>query len=137
MIADSEGTIVIATDPRWRGQTVDDALASQSPASALRRAIELTNGYFELGRSPDAYLRGEAVMRVDGRIPFRGWRLINFSTYASVRERVNGVLALEIMGFAILSVKRCKKPSPWRSNRWCSRKNLPLWARCRRLSAMS
>ena len=25
-----------------------------------------------------------------------------FTTYASVRERVNGVLALEIMGFAIL-----------------------------------
>ncbi len=102
MIADSEGQIVIATDPRWRGLKVEDALASQSPAGALRRAIELTNGYFELGRSPDAYLRGEAVMRVDGRIPFRGWRLINFSTYASVRERVNGVLALEIMGFAIL-----------------------------------
>ncbi|WP_298290685.1 ATP-binding protein [uncultured Litoreibacter sp.] len=102
MITDSEGRIVIATDPRWRAQTVDAALAAQSPAGAFQRALDATNGYFELGRSPDAYLRGEAVMRVDGRIPFRGWRLISFSTYASVRERVNGVLALEIMGFAIL-----------------------------------
>ncbi len=102
MITDSEGQIVIATDPRWRGQGVDEALAASSPASAFQRAMDATNGIFDLGRSPDAYLRGEAVMQVDRRIPFRGWRLISFSTYASVRERVNGVLALEIMGFAIV-----------------------------------
>ncbi len=102
MITDSEGRIIIATDPRWRGQTVDVALVAQPPSSAFRRAIDATNGYFELGRSPDAYLRGEAVMQVEGRILFRGWRLISFSSYASVRERVNGVLALEIMGFAII-----------------------------------
>ncbi len=41
-------------------------------------------------------------MRTQARIPFRGWRLVTFTTYDSVRERVNGVLALEIMGFAIL-----------------------------------
>ena len=35
-------------------------------------------------------------------MPFRGWRLVTFTAYDSVRERVNGVLALEIMGFAIL-----------------------------------
>ena len=102
LITNSEGQIVIATDPRWRGQTVETALAVQSPVSAFQRALDLTNNYFELGRSPDAYLSGEAVMQVEGRIPFRGWRLVSFSTYASVRERVNGVLALEIMGFAIL-----------------------------------
>ena len=28
--------------------------------------------------------------------------MVNYTTYASVRERVNGILALEIMGFAIL-----------------------------------
>lgn len=102
MVTDSEGRIIIATDPRWRGQTVEAALLAQPPDSAFRRAIDATNGYFELGRSPDAYLRGEAVMQAEGRILFRGWRLISFSSYASVRERVNGVLALEIMGFAIL-----------------------------------
>lgn len=102
MITNSEGKIIIATDPRWRGETVETALARQSPASAFVRALELTNNYFELGRSPDAYLQGEAVMQAEGRIPFRGWRLISYSTYASVRERVNAVLALEIMGFAIL-----------------------------------
>lgn len=42
-------------------------------------------------------------MRIDGRIPFRGWTLITYTTYASVREKVNTVLALEIMGFALLA----------------------------------
>src|SRR5690606_5550909 len=52
---------------------------------------------------PDAYLvGGEAVMRVSGRVAFRGWRIANFTTYDSVREKVNGFLALEIMAFAIL-----------------------------------
>jgi two-component system, NtrC family, C4-dicarboxylate transport sensor histidine kinase DctB len=35
-------------------------------------------------------------------VPFRGWRIVTFTAYASVREQVNGVLALEIMGFAML-----------------------------------
>ena len=41
-------------------------------------------------------------MRLEKRIPFQGWRMISFTTYESVRERVNGVLALEIMGFALM-----------------------------------
>jgi two-component system C4-dicarboxylate transport sensor histidine kinase DctB len=41
-------------------------------------------------------------MRTETRIPFRGWRMIAFTSYESVREKVNAVLAMEIMGFAIL-----------------------------------
>ncbi len=43
-------------------------------------------------------------MRQEARIPpFQGgWRMASFTTHASVREKVNGFLALEIMGFAIL-----------------------------------
>jgi two-component system C4-dicarboxylate transport sensor histidine kinase DctB len=41
-------------------------------------------------------------MRTESRVGFQGWRMISFTTYSSVRERVNAVLALEIMLFAIL-----------------------------------
>ena len=41
-------------------------------------------------------------MRVEERVAFRGWRIASFTTYTSIREKVNGVLALEIMAFAIL-----------------------------------
>ena len=100
LVTDSEGTIILATEPRWRGLTETEALDKQSPVSAIDRAIRATADWTAL--PADAYVQGEAVMRIEGRIPFRGWRMASFSTYSSIRERVNGVLALEIMGFAIL-----------------------------------
>jgi two-component system C4-dicarboxylate transport sensor histidine kinase DctB len=100
LVTNSEGEIILATEPRWRGQTVATALEREPADSAIERAIRATADWTAL--PPDAYFQGEAVMRVEGRIPFRGWNMMSFTTYASVRERVNTVLALEIMGFAIL-----------------------------------
>lgn len=101
LVTNSEGKTVIATDPRWRGLGIEEALENRTPDSALTRAFEATGGFFDL-EQPDSYFRGEAVMEMTGRVAFRGWRITSFSTYASVRERVNGVLAIEIMAFAIL-----------------------------------
>ncbi|MEP2029054.1 MAG: ATP-binding protein [Paracoccaceae bacterium] len=99
LVTNSEGTIILATEPRWRGRTEEEALARQTPQGAVRRAIQATSDWTTL--PSDTYLQGQAVMRLDSRIQFRGWQMASFTTYASVRERVNGVLALEIMGFAI------------------------------------
>lgn len=100
MVANSEGTIVLATEPRWRGKTEIEALALQNPVGAIERALRATADWTAL--PVDAYFQGEAVMRMQTLVPFRGWRMTSFTTYASIRERVNAVLALEIMGFAIL-----------------------------------
>ena len=100
-VADSEGTIVLTTEPQWRGMNEGDALAALTPSDAIDRAFSTFNRDWAV--SPiDTYLRGEAVMRREARVPFQGWRMVSFTTYSSVREKVNGVLALEIMGFAIL-----------------------------------
>ncbi|MGP6088325.1 ATP-binding protein [Antarctobacter jejuensis] len=101
MVTNAEGVIILSTEPRWRGLTPEEALQRQPADGAIERAIRATADW--TATQADAYLRGEAVMRIDGRIPFRGWTLITFTTYSSVRERVNAVLALEIMGFAILA----------------------------------
>ncbi|MDB6178651.1 ATP-binding protein [Paracoccus sp. Z330] len=100
VVTDSEGSIILATEPRWRGLPLPEALSVRSAPSAIQRAFQVTADW----TSPpaDAYLQGRAVMRSEARIPFRGWKMISFTTYASTRERVNAVLALEIMGFAIL-----------------------------------
>lgn len=100
IVTDSNGTVVLATEGRWRGLTEEEALSRETPQSAIERAIRATADWTAL--PPDAYVLGEGVMRMETRIPFRGWRMASFTTYASVREKVNGVLALEIMGFAIL-----------------------------------
>ncbi|MGH1355386.1 MAG: sensor histidine kinase [Thalassovita sp.] len=100
MVSDSTGTIILASEPRWRGSSEDEALRVDPPESAIQRAIQATADWTAV--PADAYVQGEAVMRMDSRIPFRGWRITSFTTYDSVREKVNGFLALEIMGFAIL-----------------------------------
>ncbi len=100
LVSDSAGTIILATEPRWRGLSEAEALQADPVDSAIRRAIQATSDWAAL--PADAYVKGEAVMRVESRIPFRGWRITSFTTYDSVREKVNGFLALEIMGFAML-----------------------------------
>ncbi len=100
MVVDSTGTIILSTEPQWRGLDEKAAMLRQPPQGAIQRAIRATTDWTVL--PPDAYLQGEAVMRMETRIPFRGWQMTSFTTYSSIREKVNSVLALEIMGFAIL-----------------------------------
>jgi two-component system C4-dicarboxylate transport sensor histidine kinase DctB len=99
-VADSSGTIMLTTEPRWRGLPEPEALARTSAPSAIQRALRATQDWTAL--PIDAYLGGDGVLRREARVPFQGWRIVSFTTYDSVREKVNGYLALEIMGFAIL-----------------------------------
>lgn len=105
LVSDSDGQVILSTEPRWRGKAVEQALAAPTSPSALNmalnRAISVTSDLTQ--NHPDAYVRGVAVLRTDNRMSFRGWRMASFTAYDSVRERVNGILALEIMGFAILA----------------------------------
>lgn len=100
MVTDTTGNIILSTESRWRGLSEAEALQRETPIGAIQRAIRATADWSTL--PADAYVEGEAVMRMETRIPFRGWRMTSYTTYASIREKVNAVLALEIMGFAIL-----------------------------------
>ena len=104
LVTDSEGTVLLATETRWRGLKLDEVLAASGVPSAfdqaLNRAMSVTSNWAQ--NPPDTYLSGTAVLRADSRMAFRGWHMTSFTRFDSVRERVNGILALEIMGFAIL-----------------------------------
>ena len=100
IVTDSSGEVLLTTIPGWRGLTEAEALAVQPAGSPIERAFRVTTDW--TAASPDAYLKGSAVMRNEARIPFQGWRIGSFISYGEVRERVNAVLALEVMGFAIL-----------------------------------
>lgn len=100
LVTDSTGDIILATESRWRGLSEEEAMTRETPLGAIQRAIRATADWSAL--PVDAYLSGEAVIRMETRIPFRGWRMTSFTTYESIRERVNAVLAFEIMVFAIL-----------------------------------
>lgn len=99
-LLESSGRIVLATEPRWRGRSLEEALAIRDAPSAIARAFRATTDWTQ--PSPDAFLRGEAVLQSEVRVPFRGWRLVSFTRYDSVREQVNAALALVLTGFALL-----------------------------------
>ena len=93
------GSILLATEKTWLGVPEEDALSRRSAPSSIKRAIQATQDWTVL--PAEAYLRGKAVMRQEIRVPFRGWKMVLFTTYGVIRQRVNAVLALEIMGFSI------------------------------------
>ena len=94
-----EGPILLATEKSWIGLPEEAALARRSAPSAIERAIQATQHWTAL--PADAYVRGKAVMRQELGMKFRGWNMVLFTTYGGIRQRVNAVLALEIMGFSI------------------------------------
>ncbi|MBW7921804.1 MAG: sensor histidine kinase [Rubellimicrobium sp.] len=99
-VTDPQGTIILSTNPRWRGQDEAAALEHETTSSPLQRALRLAQ---EMGLTPaDALLGGEAMLRREQRVPFQGWRIVTYTAYSGVRERVNTVLALEVMLFAML-----------------------------------
>jgi len=99
-VTDAGGTVILSTEPRWRGKPLSEAILRTSVPSALDRALATTGAF---GTDLDGrYFSGNALIQLETRVPFRGWRLVSFTTYESVRERVNGVLALIITGFALL-----------------------------------
>ncbi len=100
MVIDSEGKIILATDPRWRGVSEAEALAKRPAETALSQAVQFTAGL--TGYRDSTYVQGEAVMRIAGRVPFRGWQIVSFTAFSSVREKVNSILALEVMGFTLM-----------------------------------
>ena len=100
MVLDSEGKIILATDPRWRGVKETEALAKRPAETALSQAVQFTAGL--TGYRDSTYVQGEAVMRIAGRVPFRGWQIVSFTAFSSVREKVNSILALEVMGFTLM-----------------------------------
>lgn len=99
-VTDADGRIILTTESRWRGLSLPQALEVRSVPTAIERAFQVTADWTR--PVADAYLAGQAVLKTEADIPFRGWRMIIFNTQASIREKVNGVLALEIMGFALL-----------------------------------
>jgi two-component system C4-dicarboxylate transport sensor histidine kinase DctB len=100
LVTDSSGKIILSSEPSWRNLTIEEALSVQSAPSAIFQAIRAAGDWG--GLPPDAYLNNDALLRLEGKVSFQGWRLTYFTTYAPVRERVNGIIALEIMALAIL-----------------------------------
>ncbi|MGR3540076.1 MAG: sensor histidine kinase [Hasllibacter sp.] len=99
-VSNSSGEILLATESRWRGRAEEEALAEISAPSAIRRAVESAAVWADLPFGQ--IFQREAVLRSEARVPFQGWRIVAYTAYSSVRERVNGVLAIQLTAFALV-----------------------------------
>ena len=100
IVKNSNDIVLLTTEPRWRGKTEAEALSAEPPMNALLRALRARTDVFD---PESSVLGGQSVMLSEARIPFRGWRIVSFSTFSPVRERVAAVVALQVMAFAILA----------------------------------
>jgi two-component system C4-dicarboxylate transport sensor histidine kinase DctB len=104
VVTDSEGIVILATEPLWRGLPLQTVISLIDAPNPFQRALQATADWAKppSGTGAANYSNDGSVMQTATRIPFRGWRLVTFTAHDSVRDPVNGVLALEIMAFAIL-----------------------------------
>jgi len=100
VVSDSKGRIILSSEPRWHLKNIKEALRTETEPSRFERAFRATGNWFQ--GPPTGSRQSQTILRLDGKVGFHGWTLTYFTPFASVRERVNGMLAIEIMVFSIL-----------------------------------
>ena len=102
-ISNGEGKIVLATEPTWKGLSEDLAWKNQNSKNILKRGYNVAKGWVDSNES-DQYFYDSSFVRFNKNIPILNWKMSSFENYSSVRERVNTILALEILIFLLLLV---------------------------------
>lgn len=100
IVTDSEGIILLSTERQFQNQTLSQALSNQPVLSTMERALRATGEWS--GSVADTYIRDKPLFRIDEKVPFQGWNIVYLASFESIRARVNGILAFEIMGYAML-----------------------------------
>jgi two-component system C4-dicarboxylate transport sensor histidine kinase DctB len=99
-VTNTQGRIILSTEPRWLGLVEPDAMAVEPARDAIRRGVEGTNSWTFGGGN--TLFAGSDTLRFAERISFRRWNIVSYTAFDSVREQVNAVLALQVMGFALI-----------------------------------
>ena len=103
IISDSSGIIILSTEPSWKGLTEEQAFQIKTPENTLKRAYNVTAQWSNL-KEEDTHLNTQAAIRFNENIPLLNWNISSFTNYSSVREKVNTILAFEILLLLFLIV---------------------------------
>ena len=102
-ISNGEGKIVLATEPTWKGLSEDLAWKNQNSKNIIKRGYSVAKGWVDSNESSQ-YFNDSSFVRFNKNIPILNWKISSFENYSGVRERVNTILALEILIFLLLLV---------------------------------
>ena len=103
IITDNAGTIILSTEPSWKGLTEEQAFQIKTPENTLKRAYNVTAELTKL-KGLGTYPNKRAAIRTNEKIPLLDWNISSFTNYSSVREKVNTILAFEILFLLFLIV---------------------------------
>ena len=103
IITDSEGVIILSTEPSWKGLTEEQAFKVKPDENTLKRAYNATAEWTNL-KEVDTYPNAQAAIRSNGDIPLLNWNISSFTSYSGVRDKVNTILAFEILLLLFLIV---------------------------------
>ena len=98
-LVNSQGEIQLSSVVKWRRQLIR-TLLSTSDISASRRVLDALQ---QTPLNDFVFIDGERLLASESPVGFRGWRLNFFASTKNISARVNAILALEIMGMAILA----------------------------------
>ena len=101
LVTQSDGRVVVSSAQDFMGLTEQQAMQQREIDGVWERALRATRDLTAQG-GEGPYIEDLTLLRQELAIPFQGWHIVGFAPYAGVRQRVNAVLALEIMGFALL-----------------------------------
>ena len=103
IITDSEGVIILSTEPSWKGLTEEQAFKVKPGENTLKRVYNATAEWTNL-KEVDTYPNAQAAIRSNGDIPLLNWNISSFTSYSGVRDKVNTILAFEILLLLFLIV---------------------------------
>ena len=98
VIIKDNNNLLLSSKPVWLAEKLTDTLGSDS-GNILRSTPTLS----DLENLPvRAFLIKDTLLKLETKLKFTNWNIIYYTTYAPVREKVNGIIALEITALAVL-----------------------------------
>ena len=98
-LVNSQGEVQLSSVIKWRRQPIQSLLDS-SDISTSRRVLDALQ---QTQLNDFVFIDGERLFASESPVGFRGWRLNFFASTKNISARVNAILALEIMGMAIVA----------------------------------
>jgi two-component system, NtrC family, C4-dicarboxylate transport sensor histidine kinase DctB len=99
IVTNKDDKILLSSKPNWFTSQIANQTPPTKPNNLLNSVQSFTH-WEEL--PPRAFLNKNTLLQLETRLNKDEWRIIYYTTYAPVRAKVNGIIALEITALAIL-----------------------------------
>ena len=93
IVIDHLDQVLISSKPDWIKTKINDK-SQPSQSSNILNSMQSFTQWEDL--PAEAYLNKNTLLKLESNISEQNWKILYYSTYATVREKVNGIIALEI-----------------------------------------